>query len=124
MLTLLITLLNGPYAGADAPARFMVSWGVALYFTAALWVGSRALWTWLLRHLPRVEQTERRLWALAGLSVAFVAGAMVLLMLPLHALAPTLFPSEPARSLHQMRFNLLPTAMVQTMYEALHFFQQ
>jgi hypothetical protein len=124
VLALLIALLNGPYAGADAPARFVVSWGVALYFTAALWVGSRALWTWLLRRLPRVEQTGRRLWALAGLSVAFVAGATVLLMLPLHALAPALFSLEPARLLHQMQFNLLPTAVVQTLYEALYFFQQ
>ena len=48
----------------------------------------------------------------------------MLLILPLHALAPTLFPLEPVRLLHQMRFNLLPTAVVQTMYEALYFFQQ
>ncbi|GAA3964489.1 sensor histidine kinase [Hymenobacter antarcticus] len=124
VLALLIALLNGPYAGADAAARFVVSWGVSLYFTAALWVGSRALWAWLLRRLPRVEQTGRRLWALAGLSVAFVAGATVLLMLPLHWLFPAWFPLEPASLLRQMRFNLLPTAVVQTLYEALYFFQQ
>ena len=124
VLALLITLLNGPYAGAGAAGRFGVSWGVSLYFTAALWVGSRALWAWLLRRLPRVDQTGRRLWALAGLSVAFVAGATVLLMLPLHALSPAWFPLEQASLLRQMRFNLLPTAVVQTLYEALYFFQQ
>ena len=45
-------------------------------------------------------------------------------MLPLHALAPTLFPLESVHLLHQMQFNLLPTAVVQTLYEALYFFQQ
>ena len=30
VLTLLIALLNGPYAGNNALTRFMVSWGVAL----------------------------------------------------------------------------------------------
>ena len=71
-----------------------------------------------------MEQTGRRLWALAGPSVEFVAGATVLPMLPLHALAPTLFPLESVHLLHQMQFNLLPTAVVQTLYEALYFFQQ
>ena len=71
-----------------------------------------------------MEQTGRRLWALAGPSVEFVAGATVLPMLPLHALAPTLFPLEPVHLPHQMQFNLLPTAVVQTLYEALYFFQQ
>ena len=124
VLALLIALLNDQYKGPDAGARFATNWVFALYFTTAFWVGSRALWAWLLHRLPRVEQTSRRLWALAGLSVAFVAGATVLLTLPLHALFPEWFSLEPARLLRQMQFNLLPTAVVQTLYEALYFFQQ
>ncbi len=124
LLALLIALLNGPYPGPGAGLRFAVNWGLALYFTAGFWLGNRALWGWLLRRLPRVEQTARRLWALAGLSVAFTAGATVLLTLPLHWLLPQWFSVQPADLLHQMRFNLMPTVAVQTLYEAVYFFQQ
>lgn len=123
-LALLITLLNGPYTGPDAPLRFVISWGLALYFTAAFWLGCRALWAWLLQRLPGVEQTSRRLWALAGLSVAFTALATVLLTLPLHWLLPQWFSLRPAHLIQQIQFNLLPTVVVQTLYEALYFFQQ
>ena len=124
VLALLIALLRGPNGEENTLAQLAVTYGFALYFTAAFWVGSRALWAWLLGRLPRVEQTSRRLWALAGLSVAFTTGATVLLTLPLHALFPAWFSLEPAPLLRQMRFNLLPTAVVQTLYEALYFFQQ
>ncbi|WP_210517454.1 sensor histidine kinase [Hymenobacter terricola] len=123
-LALLITLLNGPYAGADAGPRFVISLGVSLYFTTGFWIGSRALWAWLLRRLPRVDQTPRRLWALAGLSVVFTAVATVLLTLPLHWWRPAWFPLRPAVLLRQARFDLLPTLVVQTLYEAIYFFQQ
>ncbi|MFD1470633.1 sensor histidine kinase [Hymenobacter caeli] len=123
-LALVIALFNGPYRGPGAGARFALSAGVALYITAAFWLGCRALWAWLLRRLPRVEQTGRRLWALAGLSVAFAGAATVLLALPLHWWRPQWFSLHPADLLRQARFNLIPTAVVQTLYEAVYFFQQ
>ena len=124
VLALLIALLRGPNGEENTLAQLAVTYGFALYFTAAFWVGSRALWAWLLRRLPRVEQTGRRLWLLAGLSVAFVAGATVLLTLPLHWAQPEWFPLAPAVLFQQMRFNLIPTVVVQTLYEAIYFFQQ
>lgn len=124
VLALLIALLKETGNGEDPVVDFLVTFGFALYFTTAFWVGSRALWAWLLRRLPRVEQTGRRLWLLAGLSAVFVAVATVLLTLPLHWLQPQWFPLAPASLLQQMRFNLIPTVVVQTVYEAVYFFQQ
>jgi sensor histidine kinase YesM len=100
------------------------NWGFSLYFSAFLWQGNQLLWRGLLRRLPRVEQTRRRLWALAGLSVAFTAGATVLLTLPLHAVLPQWFSLQPTALFQQARFNLIPTAVVLILYEAIYFFQQ
>ena len=123
-LALIITLLSGPYHGADAAARFVTTAGFSLYYTTGFWLGCRALWAWLLRRLPRVEQTGSRLWALAGLSVGFASVGTVLLTLPLHAVWPQWFSLHPADLLRQARFNLIPTLVVQTLYETLYFFQQ
>ncbi|MBD2768640.1 histidine kinase [Hymenobacter sp. BT664] len=123
-LALLITLSDGPYNGPGAGIRFMMNGAFSLGFTVFFWLGNRALWGWLLRRLPRVEQTPRRLWMLAGLSVAFTGAGTVLLTLALNTVLPKWFPVQPAALFQQIRFNLLPTIVVLTLYEAIYFFQQ
>ena len=124
-LSLLIALLTAPWSALLAsPAAFVANWGISLYFTAALWLGNRALWAWLLRRLPHVGQTARRLWALAALSALFTAAATALLRLPLHVLLPAYFPLHWPAQLRAAGFNLLPTLVVNTLYESGYFFAQ
>lgn len=124
VLSLLITLLTLPLHGFPALPRFTVSLGISLYFTTALWLGNRALWAWLLRRLPHVDQTPRRLAALVGLSVAYTVVATLLLRLPLRWLLPAYFKFEGTREALAIGFNLLPTLVVNTLYESIYFFQQ
>lgn len=124
VLSLLITLLTLPLHGFPALPHFAVSLGISLYFTTALWLGNRALWAWLLRRLPHVDQTPRRLAALVGLSVAYTAVATLLLRLPLRWLLPAYFKFEGPREVLAIGFNLLPTLVVNTLYESIYFFQQ
>jgi hypothetical protein len=97
---------------------------ITLGFTATFWLLNRALWMGLLRRLPRVEHTTRRLWQLAGLSVLLTGAATVVLQLPLWVLLPQFFSLQPLVLLQAALFNLLPTAVVLTLYETLYFFQQ
>ena len=123
-LSFLITLLTGPLHGFGVNPTFFISWGISLYFTSALWLGNRALWAWLLRRLPRADQTARRLSALVGLSVLFTAGATLLLRVPLRLLLPAYFPFTGPQEGLAIGFNLLPTFLVNTLYESIYFFEQ
>lgn len=115
------TLPTGPYGQWPG---MVVHWLFALYFTAGYWLSNRLLWKLLLRRLPRADQTAHRLWVLAGLAVLVTSLATVLLELPLHGLMPSLFPLTPAGLLREIRFSLVPTGAVLTLYEATYFFQQ
>ncbi len=123
-LSFFITLLTVSPHGFPTLPHFLISWGISLYFTAALWLGNRALWAWLLRRLPHVDQTARRLSALVGLSVAYTVGATLLLRLPLRALLPAYFPFTWSQEGPAIGFNLLPTLIVNTLYESSYFFKQ
>lgn len=123
-LSFLITLLTRPLPGFGASPMFFISWGISLYFTTALWLGNRALWAWLLGRLPHADQTARRLSALVGLSALFTALATVLLRGPLRLLLPAYFPFRRPDELLAIGFNLLPTLLVNTLYESRYFFEQ
>ncbi|MCC3154626.1 histidine kinase [Hymenobacter sp. BT770] len=124
-LSILIVLLVTPlHRLLASPADFFINWAISLYFTAALWLGNRALWAWLLRRLPHVSQTAQRLWALVGLSVLFTAAATVVLRVPLHAVLPSYFSYSLPAQLQAIGFNLLPTLVVNTLYESRYFFEQ
>jgi hypothetical protein len=120
-----ITLSQLP---ADAPGsywpRLAIHWLLALYFTAGYWLSNRALWQALLRRLPSPAQTVRRLWLLAALAVVVTTLATVALVLPLHLLLPAEFPLTLAALLAGIRFSLVPTVAVLTLYESTYFFQQ
>jgi len=124
VLSFLITLLTVPLPGFKADLTFLISWGISLYFTTALWLGNRALWAWLLGRLPHVSQTSRRLSALIVLSILFTALATVLLRVPLRVLLPAYFPFRWSAELFAISFNFLPTLLVNTLYESIYFFEQ
>ncbi len=124
VLSLLITVITAPLHGFPALPHFAVSLGVSLYFTAILWLGNRALWAWLLRRLPHVDQTPQRLAALVGAAVVFTAVATLLLRLPLRWLLPAYFKFAGPQETLAIGFNLLLTLVVNTLYESVYFFQQ
>jgi hypothetical protein len=124
LLSLLIAVLQPPDARyAQWPAR-AVHWLFGLYFTAGYWLSNRQLWRALLRRYPSPAQTPRRLWLLAALAILVTALATAALVLPPHLLLPTDFPLTPAALLAGIRFSLVPTVAVLTLYEAAYFFQQ
>lgn len=123
-LSLIITLLTASDHRTWTVPLFFIDWGISLYFTAFLWIGNRTLWNWLLRRLPHVEQTKRRLWSLAGLSVVGTSVATVLLRLPLHWLFPQYFKLDFESQVSGTFFNLFPTLAVLTLYETIYFFRQ
>jgi hypothetical protein len=124
LLAGLLVLLTAPGMGRRSGAEWAVHGLLTLYFTTGFWLLNRALWRGLLRRLPNVEHTTRRLWLLAGGAVLLTGTATVLLQLPLRVLLPAYFPLTPAALLHAMLFNLVPTAAVLTLYETVYFFQQ
>ena len=124
LLSLLIAFLQPlDTRYAQWPAR-VVHWLFGLYFTTGYWLSNRQLWRALLRRFPSPAQTPRRLWLLAGLAGLVTTLATVALVLPPHLLLPADFPLAPAALLAGIRFSLVPTAIVLTLYESAYFFQQ
>ncbi|OUJ74049.1 sensor histidine kinase [Hymenobacter crusticola] len=122
ILSLLITLFTVPELRSLSVLWFFIDWSISFYFTFFLWIGNRTLWVWVLGRFPDVAQTTKRLWTLAALSVLYTTVATVLLRLPLQLLLPstTFWPDHLRASI----FNLIPTVVVLTVYEAVYFFQQ
>ena len=124
LLSCIIAAVNLPTGPYGRWPLMLGHWAFSLYFTTGYWLANRQLWQALLRRFPGPAQTPRRLWLLAGLAVLATTAATVLLTLPLHALLPGGFPLTPAALLGQVRFSLVPTVAVLTLYEAMYFFEQ
>jgi hypothetical protein len=124
LLSVLIAVLQPPDARFAQWPALLGHWLFGLYFTAGYWLSNRQLWRVLLRRFPSPAQTPRRLWLLAGLALVVTALATVALVLPPHLLLPADFPLTPAALLAGIRFSLVPTVAVLTLYEAAYFFQQ
>lgn len=124
LLSLAITLVTLPAGPYGRWPLVLLHGLIALYFTTGYWLANRRLWQRLLARLPRPEQTPRRLWLLAGLAVLVTSATSVLLLLPLQALLPHDFPRTLSALWQQVRFSLVPTVAVLTLYEALYFFEQ
>ncbi|MDO7848098.1 histidine kinase [Hymenobacter sp. M29] len=123
LLSLLITVFTLP-AGGYSELLLLGHWLISLYFTTGYWLSNRQLWAGLRRRLPRPEQTPRRLWLLAGLALLLTALVSVVLFLPMHTLLPRFFPLAWDALGEQIRFSLVPTVAVLTLYEAMYFFEQ
>lgn len=123
LLSLFITVFTLPAAQHTWPQLFG-HWLISLYFTTGYWLANRQLWTVLLRRFPSPAQTPRRLWLLAGLALLVTAVASGLLFVPMHGLLPQFFPLTWDALLEQLRFSLVPTVAVLTLYETMYFFEQ
>ncbi|PJJ61220.1 sensor histidine kinase [Hymenobacter chitinivorans] len=125
VLAVLITLLTLNDLPAKPDLGLVGSHlGVSLLFTTTLWLGTSTIWNRLLRYLPHVDQTRRRLWLLTLLAVLYTAAASVALVAFMHQLMPPYFSLAPRDLLTQVTFNLIPTVLVMMLYESIHFFEQ
>ena len=123
LLSLFITIFTLPTI-AWTGTMLLRHWGISLYFTTGYWLSSRLLWGGLLSQYPSPEQTPRRLWLLAGLSLLLTIAASVVLFGPMHGLMPHYFPWSLAALTAQIKFSLVPTVAVLTLYESMYFFEQ
>ncbi|UYZ63528.1 sensor histidine kinase [Hymenobacter weizhouensis] len=105
-------------------AEFLGTWGVSLVFTTVFWLTGRALWFALFRRLPLVEQTRRRLWLLAIINTAITALVTVGLCTGLALLHGSGAWLTPAALLGEFGLNMVPTVVIQLIYESWHFFRQ
>ncbi|MCC2546757.1 histidine kinase [Hymenobacter sp. BT175] len=125
LLSVLIVLLSLP--GQAHPLRagmVLLQFTISLLFTLVLWLGNRALWGVLLQRFPGVEQTARRLWWLVGACLLYTSVATLALVVLLHQLMPAYFSLTPRFLFNQIAFDLIPTLIVQLIYESRHFFGQ
>ncbi len=101
----------------------LLSWLISVVYTVIFWLSNRALWFALIRRFPNVEQTTRRLWRLALGSLAIGAVATLLLGEGLH----WIFYKQHIRAdqfWQELALNMVPTLVVQLIYESRHFFEQ
>ena len=123
LLSLFITAFTLP-ATDWTGSMLLGHWGISLYFTSGHWLSSRLLWGWLLGRFPSPEQTPRRLWLLAGLALLLTIAASVVHFGPMHELLPRSFPWALGALTAQVKFSLVPTVAVLTLYETMYFFEQ
>ncbi|SNC59552.1 Histidine kinase [Hymenobacter gelipurpurascens] len=102
--------------------ELVVAWLISLVFTTAFWLSGRALWLGLFRRMPRVEQTARRLWWLAGTNT--LTAMLVTLGLGNVAAWTQGGQLDAATFWFEFGLNMVPTVVVQLIYESRHFFQQ
>lgn len=93
-----------------------------MVFTAAFWLSGRWLWMALFRRYPRMEQTKRRLWLLAVINTSTTAIVTVLLLTVSAKLQGRSLP--PSLLLSEFGLNMVPTIIVQLIYESWNFFRQ
>ena len=123
LLSLFITVFTLPATDWTGP-MLLGHWGISLYFTSGYWLSNRLLWGELLSRFPSPEQTPRRLWLLAGLALLTTIAASVVLFVPMHGLLPRSFPWALGALTEQVKFSLVPTVAVLTLYETMYFFEQ
>ncbi len=121
VLALLALLPRGLLAIRSVPV-FLLNWGASVVFTAAFWLTGRALWFALFRRFPGVGQTRRRLWWLAVINSATTA-LVTLLLLEISARAQHMRFSG-SDYLREFGLNMVPTVVVQLIYESWNFFRQ
>ena len=121
-LALLALLPRGLIHVRSVP-EFLVAWGVSLIFTTTFWLTGRALWVALFRRFPRVEQTARRLWLLAIINTL-----LTVLVTAVLGSAASLLQGGPvidgSSFLFEFGLNMVPTVVIQLIYESRHFFRQ
>ncbi|TGE15798.1 sensor histidine kinase [Hymenobacter elongatus] len=103
-------------------SEFLVAWALSTSFTTVFWLTGRALWAGLFRRFPLVGQTAPRLWSLAILNtlITFV----VTVLIHLASAGKLYFPLSSSAFWFEFGLNMVPTLVVQLIYESWHSFQQ
>ncbi|MBC6698255.1 sensor histidine kinase [Hymenobacter puniceus] len=120
-LALLVLLPRGLLQVRSVPEA-LGAWVVSLGITTTFWLAGRQLWRLLLRRFPRVEQTTQRLWWLAGINTSITA--VVTLGIGLLAAKAQGGQLTGHGYLSEFGLNMVPTVVVQLIYESWHLFQQ
>ncbi|ALD20453.1 sensor histidine kinase [Hymenobacter sp. DG25A] len=121
ILSILVMLPRG-LLHISSLTQFLIAWPISMGFTACFWLTGRALWRYLFRRYPRVEQTRKRLWLLAIINTLITAVVtLVLGSIEAHSHGgqlsiPTFF--------FEFGLNMVPTVVVQLIYESWNFFRQ
>lgn len=121
VLAVLVLLPRGLLHVRSVP-EFLVAWGIAMVFTTSFWLTGRALWVLLFRRFPRVEQTAERLWWLATTNT--LTAAIVTSTLGSFAAWLQGGRLDSHTFLYEFGLNMVPTVVVQLIYESRHFFRQ
>ena len=121
-LAVLVLLPRGLLHVRSVP-EFLVAWVISLVFTTTFWLMGRTLWVTLFQRFPRVEQTSKRLWVLALVNILLAAIVTVVL-----GSAVSLLQGGPVIDgpsfLVEFSLNMVPTVVIQLIYESRHFFRQ
>jgi len=121
LLAVLVLLPRGLLRVQSVP-EFLGAWAVSLSITTTFWLTGRALWRLMFRRFPHVGQTARRLWSLAlvnTLITALVTLGIGLLAAQVQGGRLTL-----VAFLFEFSLNMLPTIVIQLIYESWNLFQQ
>ncbi|MBG8555625.1 sensor histidine kinase [Hymenobacter guriensis] len=121
ILALLVLIPRGVLHIRSVPV-FFLNWGISLLFTCAFWFTGRALWRALFRRFPRVDQTRKRLWRLAVINTA-IAAAVTFILDSVAAWAQG-GHLDSASFWREFGLNMVPTVVIQLIYESMNFFQQ
>lgn len=118
----LVVLLPRGLLRVQSVTEVLGAWLVSVGITTTFWLTGRALWRVLFRRFPRVEQTTRRLWALAFINTSVTA----LVTLGIGQLAARAQGGRltPGAFLFEFGLNMLPTIVIQLIYESWNLFQQ
>lgn len=121
VLAVLVLLPRGLLAIRSVPV-LLLNWGISLVFTTAFWLTGRALWFALFRRFPGVGQTRQRLWWLAVINTTTTA----LVTLLIHVVSTWAQQGHFSWSgfLGEFGLNMVPTVVVQLIYESWHSFRQ
>lgn len=125
IVSVLMLLPEAEYAFQSVSA-FLVSWPISLVYTLTIWLGTRAIWQWLIRRFPDVDQTSVRIWWLAAACLLYASLATISITVGLTLVLPTeVFGVLSAERIFvQVLLNLVPTSVVLLVYESHHFFQK
>ncbi|WP_139920466.1 sensor histidine kinase [Hymenobacter sp. DG01] len=120
----LLALLPRGLLRVASVTEFFIAWGISLVFTSVFWLLGRTLWLMLFRRFPRVEQTQPRLWLLGLGSIVITMGAQAVLLATTSKLMGGTGQLPFPDLLHEFGLNLIPTIIVQLVYESSNYFRQ
>ncbi|SNR63334.1 MULTISPECIES: sensor histidine kinase [Hymenobacter] len=120
----LLALLPRGLLSITSAWQVVVAWLISLVFTTVFWVLGRTLWLQLFRRFPSMSQTHKRLWLLGLGSLVITMGATAVLLITTNKLMGGSGELPFPDLLREFGLNLIPTVIVQLVYESSNYFRQ